>query len=190
MAATVYLSETNGPIATPVVTNNIYNLNFGSYDEANQVAGSHPIIIGQCSYGKWLRVRLADLGGSTQIANIRFYKSSGDYKTGEAIGGSCALVLASGLISAYGKAVASSEDVTMPVTGDGSAVLGTGVAYDDAGVPVAAPETENIAIAGGASGALSAAGYSDYTFLGLLTTVSTPGGAVNQKTFAYQWDET
>ncbi len=190
MAATVYLSETNGPNTAPVVTDNIGNVNFGTWDAPNLVPTAHPIIIGQCSYAKWLRVCLSALGGSTQISNLKIWKSSGDYKVGELVGTNAAFNSLNGLITTYAHKVAFAGGglVTTPVMDNGQPVLGA-TGYASYTIPTVLPVSELVYIGGALGGHLDAPGYSDYIFIGLLTTASTPAGPVNQKVFSYQWDE-
>ena len=56
-------------------------------------------------------------------------------------------------------------------------------------VPTSLP-AHNVSIGNAVAGSIIAAGYSDYIFLGLATTGSTPAGAVNQKVFSLTFDET
>ena len=81
MAATFQWSETNGAGAT--VTDGITNLNYGSADAVNLVPASNTIAAGNNSYEKYNRGKFS--GTYTSVSNLRFWKSSGAYVTGEGI---------------------------------------------------------------------------------------------------------
>jgi hypothetical protein len=168
-AATVYFSESNG--AGEVVTDNISNLNFGSADSPSLVAASNPIIIGEFSYEKFLRVKVASLGTSTTIKDLRFYKSSGTYVTGESI------------ICNLGQSTIVSY--SQPNQSGSHFPSGQGILY-----PTSLPGSANVAISGAYAGVFSSPGYSNYWLSLLETTNSTPAGSVNQKVFTLQYDET
>lgn len=191
MAATVEFSETNGAAGSPTTTDGIANINFGTVDSPNITPASHPIIVGGFSFGKWLRFHVSAMGGSTAVSNLRFYKSSGAYVTGEVIGGNPNDVSSDNSynITSYAHATTAAGGglVTVPVTGNGSTVLSN--AYSILPVPTSLP-AHNVSIGNAVAGSIIAAGYSDYIFLGLATTGSTPAGAVNQKVFSLTFDET
>lgn len=191
MAATVEFSESNGLNSAESVTDGISNINFGTADTPNITTTSHPIIIGGYSYAKWLRFHVSDMGGSSSISKLRFYKQSGVYVTGETIGGNPAGSPSTAwYISTYAHAINGGSIITTPYAGDGSAILG-GNKYSSAGlaIPTSLPASENVLIGTTTGGSLSAPGYSSYMAIGLATTASTPSGAVNQKVFAMTWDE-
>ena len=81
MAATFDFRESNG--AGEVVTSGISNANFGSVDSPNIVPATDPIAAGSNSFEKWIRGHFS--GSFTSIANLRFWKSSGAFVTGEDI---------------------------------------------------------------------------------------------------------
>jgi hypothetical protein len=190
MAATVYLSESNG--AVEAVTDNIANINFGSFDGPNMIPAQHAIVAGNYSTAKWLRIKLQALGGSTNISNITGWKSSGAYVTGEVIGGSFANVLYPGwAIPTYGHATNGNGGgaVTIPYTANGTTILsGT---FNSYAVPTALPGSPNVTFASGTTFTVSVAGnYSDYLVFGMGTTGLTPNGPVNTKVFTIQYTET
>lgn len=187
MAATVEFSESNGPNAGEVVTNGISNINFGSSDSPNIVPASHPIIIGQFGYGKWIRFHVSAMGGSSNIADLRLYKSSGAYLAGESINSNLDTNVNLYRITLYAHRVAGGGGglVVTPITDGGVASVGANV-----NPPAALPASENISIGGIVGGVLHAPGYSDYAFLALATTGATPAGPVNQKVFTIQYNET
>ena len=195
MAATVILSETNGPVGTPVVTDGIPTINFGTADTPNLNPTSYPIPQGSAAYGKWLQVKVSAWGGSSHVSSLKFYLFSGALKTGEAIGGNFfpgMATYAATRISAYATATvaAGGGAVTTPITLNGSAVLGS--PYAAFPVPSTTPSAENIMIGGAINGSFNTptvTAYSNYLFLGLSTSSTTPPGALNQKVFLYQWNE-
>lgn len=161
-AATVYLSESNG--AGEVVTDNISNINFGSVDEPNIVAANHPIIQGENSFVKFLRVAVPSLGDSTTIKDLRVWKSAGALVTDE-------------VLLTYNVVAAPYETPTTVNT------MNVELATSD-------PGTANWGIAGSFAGTITAPGYSNYKRIGIVTGGSTPVGPVNQKTITVQYDET
>ncbi len=70
MVATVEISETN---TGSVTTNSITNLNFGNVDAINIVIATNPINRGDFSFEKFIRYRLAALGGSNKIDNFKVW---------------------------------------------------------------------------------------------------------------------
>jgi len=168
-AATVYISESNG--AGEVVTDNISNLNFGSVDQPNIVAANHPIIQGEYAYRKFLRFKVASLGTSTTIKDLRVWKSAGVFLTGENIIGRN--MLSTGAAVPYATPTSAA-----PVAGD-------------ANIATSDPGTAVVDIGGNLAGTIIAApAYSGYFNLFESTTALTPVGPVNTKTITLQYDET
>lgn len=164
MAASYTWNEYNG--AGEVETVGISNLNFGSVDSANLTPVDDPIVAGQNSYGKYIAGAFS--GSFTRINNIKFWKASGSYVAGE----SCQF---SGSVS-----------YAQPVATD----------YGDLAVPTSEPANPNVGVSGGdVDGNIDGPADdgnskdTDYMRVQLLTTVATPGGSVNQKTFVLQYDE-
>ncbi len=196
MAATVNISESNGAVAT--VTDAISNMNFGTADIPNLIPASHPIPLLNAavnySYTKWLRVHLAALGGSTQIATLKVWKSSGALVTGEVVGTNSAqpLPVANQTnIPSYGhKMVAVGGGVVspMPYIGQGGGILNND--WNSFPAQTSQPANVNIPIAASDTGILNAPGYSDYTVWCEYITQATPAGAVNQKIITFQYNET
>lgn len=194
MAATVVFSESNG--AVEVVTDNISNINLGSADTPNLVPASHPVSVGGQSYMKWLRVKLVSLGGSTQINNMKIWKSSGVYVTGEIIGSNTNNIL-NPIAGAWGcptygfsiKPGGPVAVVPMPYNLTGQGVFG-GNTTASTPVKTAIPGDPNICCGGVTTFNLVGAGsYSDYNVFQMTTTALTPLGPVNQKIFTFQYDE-
>lgn len=161
MSAIFQFSESNGAIETG--HDGITNINFGSNDSYNLNPSTYPIVRNTNSYAKYIRGLFT--GTWTQISNMKFWKSAGDYVTGGTI--------KAGFNVSY--ATPSKVD-----TGDSN-------------IPVSEPSQNvnsfegNLTIDYGASGV---SGYTDYIRLQLQTTASNPAGTVNQKTFTMQYDET
>jgi len=177
-AATVYISESNG--AGEVVTDNISNINFGSVDQPNIVAANHPIIQGEYSYSKFLRFKVASLGTSTTIKDLRMWKSAGVLVSGESFGFNAkapAPTISDGQYTANLPAYAAPDQLFYDPL--------NAVAF-----PVADPGGSTIGIAGNRANTLVAPGYGDYFKIQLHTDPSTPVGPVNTKTFTLQYDET
>jgi len=158
MSASFQFSEANG--AGETVTDGIGNLNFGSIDLHELTPGTYPIVAGNNSYEKYLKCHL--YGTFTTISNMKFWKSVGALKTGEAIKATEATAYATPVATASAVAV---DDVP---TGVGSAIA--------------------VHSFGGTT-TITAPGYTRYICLQLQTTSSTPPGALNTKTFTFQYDE-
>ena len=158
MAASFAFSESNGSGETP--TDGISNLNMGDNDSANLNVSTYPIIAGNNSYEKNLRAKF----GSTfaEISNMKFWKSAGDYKTGEDV------------------KAAENVAYTQPVKITSSVAVTT--------IPITVGSALVIQSAAGTD-TITAPGYTKYVCLQLQTTSSTPAGAVNTKTYTVQYDE-
>jgi len=158
MSATFQWSESNGSSET--VTDGITNLNFGSTDAPNLNASSYPIVAGENSYEKFIRGKFS--GTFTQISNMKFWKSAGDYKPGESI------------------KAAANVSYSTPTSSTST------IATSD--VPTSSSTALSIQAADG-SNTITSPGYTKYICLQLQTTTSTPAGAGNTKTFTFQYDE-
>jgi len=143
-------------------TGSISNLNFGSTDSPEPTPLDYPVTAGSNSYEKWIA---GSFGGTfTKVDNVQFWKSSGNYVTGEVI-----------------KWTGSETTFATPTQNTSTVAVGS--------VPVSDPGTTNVTIGGSLSGSLTSVGSTDYIVLQLQTTTSTPAGAVNQKEFTLQFDE-
>ena len=161
MAATFEWSESN--LVGEVVSDDIANVNFGSVDDKEIVTADYPITREDSSFEKYIRGLFT--GTWTEISNMLFWKSAGDYKTGESI-------KAAANVSYATPSATPNADSAVPVT------EGTALAINSA---------EGAAtIEYGASGV---SGYTKYVRLQTHSTGSTPAGAGNQKTFVFQFDE-
>jgi len=165
--ATVELSESN--TVSETVHDGINNINYGSDDSYDLVPATYPITAGENSYEKWIRLHVSAMGDSNKIDNIQIWKSAGAYVTGETI------------------------DTNLKTSGYSGATYATPTQNESTvatePMPTADPTQANLGIGGSLSGNLTAIGYSDYWVSQLQTTVSTPAGDVNQKTYTIQYDE-
>jgi len=157
MSATLNWKESNlvGEVETAIT-----NINFGNVDEPNIVPADDPVIIGQNSFSKYIRVLFT--GTWTEISNMKFWKSSGDYKTDE-------IIKAVANIAYSTPSKVSTGDSSIPIT-EGTALV---IQAADGSLTITPPED-----------------YTKYIRLQTQSTVSTPVGAGNQKEFTFQWDET
>jgi hypothetical protein len=160
MASTQQWSESN--LVGQVETLDISNLNFGSHDSPNLSVAAYPIIRGESSFIKYLRVKFG--GSYAQISNMKFWKSLGSLKTGETINAAANVAYATPTDS-------PTADSSIPT---------------DVGSALSLQSAEGNSVIEPGSGV---SGYTKYVRLQLQTTGSTPVGGVNQKTFTFQWDE-
>ena len=146
--------------AGAVVHDSIANLNMGDNDSYEIVPATYPVVAGTNAYEKYIRAKFSDT--FTEISNMKFWKSVGAYKTGEDIKAAENIAYVQPV-----KTTSSVATVTIPVT------EGTALAIQSAA----------------GTTTITAPGYTKYICLQLQTTGSTPAGAVNQKTFTFQYDE-
>jgi len=174
MAATVQVVERNG--ASPgVQTVDPANLNMGSDDSYEIVPATYPITAQADGHAfeKWLQVYVSALGGSSIIDNIKIWLSSlgGGWATGEGMSTNLRT-------SSYGGA----ETYADPIETDSLVA--------DQAMPESEPAGANLGIGGALVGTItSVPSYSDYAILQLDVTAATPAGALNAKTFTFQYDE-
>jgi hypothetical protein len=168
MAATCEIDEQNGS-APGSPTANVSHVNYGSVDQANLSVSGNEIVAGENSFEKWNKMSFT--GTFNTVDNLKIWKNSGAYVTGESID-------TNARESSYGGA----ETYTTPT--QTTSIVATQP------MPETEPSGPNLGIGGSLSGQLTGAGDSDYLVTQLQTTVSTPAGDVNQKQFTYQWDET
>jgi hypothetical protein len=162
MSAIHQWSESNG--SGEVETIPIANINFGSIDSSELIPTTYPIVRGNASFEKYIRCLFS--GSWTEISNIKFWKSLGDYKTDE-------LIKAAANVAYVQPSETPNADSNVPLT---------------EGTALAILSAEGAAtIIYGASGV---SGYTGYIRLQTRSTVSTPTGVGNQKVFTFQYDET
>ena len=158
MSATFGFSEANG--VGEVITDSLTNLNMGSIDMSGLTPSTYPVIAGANAFEKYLKAKFS--GTFTEISNMKFWKSAGSLKTGEAI--------KADLVTSYAQPVATTS--TVAVTN----------------VPTVVGSAITVLSAAGTA-TITAPGYTRYIALQLQTTASTPAGALNTKTFTFQYDE-
>lgn len=173
MAATVVLSESNG--AGEVVTSNVSNINYGSSDTPNLNPASFPIALGAPgrSFLKQERIEVTAMGGSASVSNLRIWKSSGAYVTGEEIFTNVVAAYGGQTFAYQAPTQGSSNAAVMPMP-----IANPGVAR----LPTALPAVFGLIIV---------PGFSTYWGSQLYNNqggVSTAGG-VNQKIFTIQYTE-
>ena len=204
-AATVEISETNGLIGAPQISdsstgNPITNINFGGVDAPNLDPTTHPVVLSTLnptySFTKWMRLYVSNMGTSASISLIKVWKSAGVYEASSVIGstssvdGNASIIIPS---ASYGHCIASlggGPIADVPYQGDGTEIIGNWGTYP---MKIAQPASENMTIGGALGGSLSAHGYSDYTCFALKGDGSagspTPPGNVATKTFTFQYNE-
>lgn len=144
------------------VSGNLFN--FKTSNDLSNPADytSYPITAGNNSYEVWLRGHFT--GTFNQIQNLKFWKSAGNYGTGENID-------FTGQVTAF-------DD---PTTADST--------YATASVPTSSPGSANVSIGGSLAGDLTAAGFSDFMVLQLQTTTAAEAGDTETFTFTLTYDE-
>jgi hypothetical protein len=164
MAATGSWYEYNGAGSTESA--NIANLNFGTDDSSALTPADYPITAGSNSYEKYIKISFG--GTFNYIGSLFFWKSGGNYVTGE----SC-------YCSSSGSPWSQINYATPSMTNSS----------DSGSVHASLPSEMNVGFGGNVLGSITSADKTDYIRLQLRTTSSTPPGDVNQKTFKLQWTE-
>jgi len=146
---------------------NIGNLNFGSISSYEIVVATYPIYVDANSYEKWIRMYLT--GINVFADNFKCWKSAGAYVTAEGIDTN--LRESAWVDSTYATPIATESTLATQI------------------MPVAEPSGQNVGSGGDLVTQMVADGRTDYIIMQLQTGATTPTGAVNQKTFTFQWDE-
>lgn len=160
MSATHQWSESNG--SGEVVTDGIANINMGDNDSTGLIPANYPVAAGNNAYEKYIRAKFS--GVFTEISNMKFWKSGGDLKTGEVI------------------KAAANQVYVQPVKTT-SIVATSNIPIIISSALVILSDIGNTTIIG------TDTGYTGYIVIQLQTTISTPGGSLNQKTLSMQYDE-
>ena len=156
MPATFEWSESNGE--SEVVTDGIQNINFGSIDAPELNPSQYPIVRGTNSYIKYIRAKFS--GTFTEISNMKFWKSAGEYVTDEVI--------------TAGANVSYSTPTQDPSSDD----------------PVPESEENALSIQASDGGnTITEPGYTKYIRLQAQIGSNAPPGATNEKEFSFQYDE-
>lgn len=160
MSATYQFSESNG--VGEVVTDGVANYNMGDNDSVNLNPANYPVAAGNNAYEKYIRAKFS--GVFTEISNMKFWKSGGALKTGEAIKAAANQVYAQPVNTT---SIVATSDI--PVT-QGTALV---ILSDLGNATITVTDT----------------GYTGYIVMQLQTTIATPGGSLNQKELSFQYDE-
>lgn len=196
MAATVYLSETNGPSSGPVTTANITNINFSNVDTPNTTvsATQNPLVIPvsgtYVSLTKWIRICVHAWGGSTQIGNLKVWRSAGTWATTIGLGANtnyATFNLAASIVASYGYKMGGGL-ITVP---DSVAAATNGITWQS--LVINPSPVQNLTIASSLSTNLLSSGgadqYSNFIIMGIWWTSSQPTGDAGAQTVSYAWDE-
>jgi len=188
--ATVHIKEFNAstartnPPATQVgggadLTDDVSQLNLVSIDQAEASSSANPVTAGNRSVSKWVAYELHAKNDSNQIDNFQVWMTkAGAYATGIEYKTNLNTTLA--LTTSIFPAPPTANDFTGAGEGDLDGE------YD---IELADPTAQNIGVSEGTSALDSDGMHSDLIAFQLLTTVSTPPGNLQQKTFHFQYDE-
>lgn len=161
MVATLAVVEYLG---SSVSTVSATNLNLGGTMSANLDTATYPTSVGNYSYSKVFKLLFS--GSFTSVSQIKIYKSSGEYLTGESI--------------SYG----TSTTWHVP----------TGGSYQDSvattAIPVSLPATANIPIGGSLGGTIATGESTDFIFLQASLTTQASSATCNQKVLTFTYAET
>jgi len=167
-AATVEIDEANG--AGENLTHNITNSNMGSTDAVNLDPVAYPLTPNTRTYIKYQKIHVTNIGTSSKIDNLKVWR------TGALGTGGTHAHVTNARLTSYGGALAYATPVNTAVTGV------------DQTMPSSVPATANLGIGGSLTGALTAAGSSDYLGHQITTDASATAGSTS--TMNYQYDET
>jgi hypothetical protein len=164
-AATIEICESNG--AGETISHNITNSNMGNTDAVNLDPVAYPVTPGENTYTKYQRIHVTNIGTSSAIQNLKIWRTG-------ALGGAATHVTNARLTS-----YAGAKAYATPVK--------TSVATVDQAMPTSVPATANLGIGGSLTGALTAAGYSDYLCHQIVSNAADTAGSTS--TVNYQYDE-
>ena len=185
MAVTVKWVEYNGTVDDAGQGSALVStINFGSTDSADLTPASYPIAAGSNSYIKYLKLQFS--GSFTKIDNLKLWKSSGNYKTGETIKFSGSYTKSGAPVQTDIPDVGGKAVPNIPTSSPADA----NVAYTKWGTD---DHTTTAASLPTPSQSESSPGYysgsrSSMMAFQLQTTSSTPAGAVNEKTISVTFD--
>lgn len=169
--AAVEICESNDDSGESI-THNVGDLDCGSIDAANLDPTANPVTVTEFAFFKLVRIHCTAINDSNQIDNFRVWKSAGDYVTDEGI--QCNLHETQGSYDTY-------KITAWPGAPDANE-------YTAYAMPTSEP-TANLGIGGSLTGALTAAGYSDYFKFQRQSGASTPPGDANSLTISFKYDE-
>ena len=165
MSAVIEIDEANG--AGETLTHNVTNSNMGSTDSPSLDPVLYPITAGQRSFGKYQKLHVTSMGGSSKIDNVKVWRTG-------ALGGSATHVT---------NARTSGYVNVSYATPTQSAVTNV-----DQTMPTSVPSTSNLGIGGSLAGSLTSSGSSDYLIHQLITNAGDTAGSTS--TLNFQYDET
>ena len=165
MAATVTIDESNGALEAQEV--DIANSNMGNVDDAELDPVAYPITPGENSYEKWQRFHVSDMKGSSEIANLKVWRTG-------ALGG-----------AAVHKTNAKTSDYAGAPTYATPVKTASAIAIN--AMPTSAPVSANLGIGGSLAGSLTAEGYSDYLVHQIQTNAADVAGS--ESVLNFQYDE-
>ena len=177
MAATMYISETNGTV--PTVTMSVTSLNFGYSnstvaDLTNLTANLYPIpaatSLGR-SFEKWVRFNMSTLGGSTYCYNFKVYNSSSMGASAEIRTNASSTTTTALVYPSTGPANTNRESTYLY-----NVVLSTVI-----------PVSNNVMISGTSSWLSASSGFSDYVVFQVYASSSATVG--HTVTLSFQYDE-
>jgi hypothetical protein len=178
MAATMYISESNG--TTPTVTQSVTSLNFGyslttAADLTNLTANLYPIpaatSLGR-SFEKWVRFNMSTLGGSTYCYNFKVYCSS-------SLGASAEI--------RTNASSTTTTALTFPTSSGPSTLSRETTYYYNVVLSTVIPASNNVMISGTSSWLSGSSGFSDYVVFQLYASSSATVGQT--VTLSFQYDE-
>ena len=161
MPSVFHFSESN--LVGEVETLDVANVNFGSIDAAELIPVDNPVVCGDDSFEKYIRIKFT--GTWTEISNMKFWKLSGAYVTDE-------LIKAAANVAYVQPSDVANADSAIPI------VLGSALSIQSA--------EGDATIEYGVSGVT---GYTKYIRMQTHSTVSTPAGAGASKVLCFQFDE-
>lgn len=165
--AVVEIDESNGEVSDIQVTHNITNTNMGSVDAPNLDPVAYPINSGERSFAKYHRFHVTDLGGSSNVQNLRIWR------TGD-LGGDEDSLLCNLKTENYNQ-----NNYAEPTRAEISGVVND--------MPTEETDSANLGIAGALNGSLTAVGFSDYFVHQLVVNAGAVGGSTY--VLNYQYDE-
>lgn len=189
----VQLSETNGSVGSPTISDNIANINFGSVDATAIVPNSHKIIIGQNSFMKWIRFKLVT-NNNTSDSNFRVTIDNPTPATGAFLIGNVntANKAVMGLgTPRYGYDINGNPISPFPTNGNAYGTWFGNTIPSNLEPPTSLPSSNlSVGTTYGSGGALTANGtYTDYSACQLVTGNTTPAAPVSTMTWTFTYDE-
>jgi len=163
---------------TPPTITSASNINFGNVSSRDITAASNPVTAGSNSFTKYFRVNFS--GSYTSISNAKLWKSAGAYVTGESI------QFSGNIAYAAPTETDASDGAVATATPTNNVGLN---AYDPADTAAQDKTLPNGSESASSPGYYSGSRTSTMRFQ-MITTGSSPAGAVNQKTISLSYDRT